>query len=376
MRDRTRPFPARGAAAVLLAVLAAACSDFLAAPARGPAQLTIAYAVGDAGSGSAAPDPVDSLHVRLARRGVPVVDSAFALSADGGVVRRSLQVEMEGPEEEMELNVEMRWQGTPRFSGHATVRMLRGIHNTAEITLVPVDATGALVVEVTNALTGAPFAGAVVDVRTGAGAPPTASVAASTVTGADGRARFASLPAGSYTLFVTAPSMIQAVVTDVAVAANDATVRRVALSPVLAAGETRIVLTWGANPSDLDSHLTGPDGAGGSFHVFYGNRFSRAPSSTTSDAALDVDDISSFGPETITIYRQFAGTYCYSVHNFTGGSGLGASGAQVSVFRGSQQVATYTVPATTSEVWTVFKLSGSTITAVNTTGNAAPGTCP
>ena len=30
------------------------------------------------------------------------------------------------------------------------------------------------------------------------------------------------------------------------------------MTPILPAGETRIVLTWGEFPSDLDSHLTGP----------------------------------------------------------------------------------------------------------------------
>ena len=39
------------------------------------------------------------------------------------------------------------------------------------------------------------------------------------------------------------------------------------MSPVLAEGETRIVLTWNEYPEDLDSHLVGSD-----FHVYYSDQ--------------------------------------------------------------------------------------------------------
>ena len=34
-------------------------------------------------------------------------------------------------------------------------------------------------------------------------------------------------------------------------------------------------------------------------------------------ANLDVDDISSYGPETITILENIYGTYTYAVHNYS-----------------------------------------------------------
>ena len=58
--------------------------------------------------------------------------------------------------------------------------------------------------------------------------------------------------------------------------------------------DIRIVLTWGAQPTDLDSHLTGPNTDATRFHVYYAGRgsFTSAPF-----AGLDVDDVSSIGPD-------------------------------------------------------------------------------
>jgi len=381
--NQPRLLRAAFAAALATALAAAAaCSDFLATPSGRPEPLSVAYSIAG-GKTTAAADSaagfgsVDQLRVRLLRGGVPVIDSAFALAAADTAVRFALRVEMEEPEEEVELHLSLLWQGSARFTGDATVRLVRGARNVAVVLMQPVVRTGALRTEVVNAVTGLPLAGATVAVRAGAGAPATGPVAATAVTPATGEVRFAALPAGPYTLFVSAPSMITVVVPSVVVTANGEAVQHVALSPVLAAGETRIVLTWGETPSDLDSHLTGPNGAGGTFHVYYDDRRSRAdPTSATADVELDTDDTSGYGPETITIRRQFTGTYCYSVHNYDATPELGTSAAQVRVYRGSQQVATYTVPATTALVWTVFRLDGSTVTPVNTTGDTAPGTCP
>jgi hypothetical protein len=60
-------------------------------------------------------------------------------------------------------------------------------------------------------------------------------------------------------------------------------------------------LDWGSTPSDLDSHLSGPDLAGGRFHCFFVDR------NPVPYVALDADDVTAFGPETITISRSPAG---------------------------------------------------------------------
>ena len=89
---------------------------------------------------------------------------------------------------------------------------------------------------------------------------------------------------------------------------------------------------------------------------------------------LDLDDVDSFGPETTTIKQQIEGVYRFSVHDYSNGSlteqdhsfALSNSGAQVRVFRGSNLVATFNVPVNQEgTLWTVFELTGDTITAIN-----------
>ncbi len=107
-------------------------------------------------------------------------------------------------------------------------------------------------------------------------------------------------------------------------------------------GQLRIVLTWGATPSDLDSHLTGPNSLGGRFHVYYSNK-------VDGGAELDLDDVSSYGPETITIKQLRDGMYRYSVHNFSnqysnGGQGIYDSPAKVEVYNSTGLIYSYLAP--------------------------------
>lgn len=135
-------------------------------------------------------------------------------------------------------------------------------------------------------------------------------------------------------------------------------------------GTVRVVLSWGENPSDLDSHLTGPRGDGSRFHVYFSNP-------GESGASLDVDDVSSYGPETITISTFYNGIYRYSIHNYSnsssdGGLQIEQSPTQVEVYDFNGLVASYTAPAFTGNgnTWRVFEInvSGSTasINSVNT----------
>jgi hypothetical protein len=120
----------------------------------------------------------------------------------------------------------------------------------------------------------------------------------------------------------------------------------------------------GASPSDLDSHLTVPNADVSRFHVFYQNRgaFDAPPF-----AGLDVDDVASFGPETITITQLNSGSYRYSVHDFTNRSSaastaLGNSGARVEVyFNGGLQRTFFVPPGQAGNLWTVFELTGTDV---------------
>lgn len=135
----------------------------------------------------------------------------------------------------------------------------------------------------------------------------------------------------------------------------------------------RFVLTWGATPSDLDSHLFGPSVNGeGIFHTFYGDK------NYYSDkliANLDLDDTTSYGPETTTIYCiNNSGTYSFYVHDYTNRSSnvsnaLSLSDAKVEIYNGNVKHAVFNVPTSIpGTVWHVFDYDAATgtITPVNT----------
>jgi hypothetical protein len=141
------------------------------------------------------------------------------------------------------------------------------------------------------------------------------------------------------------------------------------LSPPIAI----ITLTWGAIPRDLDSHLIiPPQTSGGSTgHVWYN---SKGSATYYPFANLDTDDTTGYGPEVVTIFRTFEGTYRYHVHNYsvtrcTGGrdtlyecanSGhLAESGAKVTLIVNNGAIYTFNVPTSNPQnynVWRVFEL--------------------
>ena len=146
------------------------------------------------------------------------------------------------------------------------------------------------------------------------------------------------------------------------------------MSPVLEAGQIRMVLNWGATPPDLDSHLLTPDIEGSTHHVYYGDigSYTAVPY-----AKLDTDDVDGYGPETITISQLFPGTYTYYIRNFTGGSeGLKNSGAVAQIYSGESCNATIIEVLTDSDgvYWHICNIDGASgdITVVNQIRNSAP----
>ena len=125
-------------------------------------------------------------------------------------------------------------------------------------------------------------------------------------------------------------------------------------------GSVRIVLNWGENPWDLDSHLTGPMEDGTRFHMYYMNQ---EPAGSLVN--LDVDDTDSYGPETTTLLTLRDGIYRFSIFNYSeqsieGGSGIYTSPAIVEVYNSEGLVRSYTAPAFTAgsgNTWRVFELN-------------------
>jgi hypothetical protein len=121
----------------------------------------------------------------------------------------------------------------------------------------------------------------------------------------------------------------------------------------------QMILTWGANPSDLDSHMTVPTTTGITTrgHVYY---LAKGSASAYPYCWLDVDDTSSYGPEVTTVTRKLPGTYRFCIHNYSGQSSgpIESSSAKVEGFiSGNYYV--WNVPTTNSgnkNVWRVCDL--------------------
>jgi hypothetical protein len=93
---------------------------------------------------------------------------------------------------------------------------------------------------------------------------------------------------------------------------------------IMAEGAIGIKLSWGLQPLDVDSHLLTPQGT----HISYLNKGSLT---ATPFANLDIDDVTSFGPEIVTIRRPARGTYRYFLTNFSNTFSPGMTASPVKV---------------------------------------------
>lgn len=197
-------------------------------------------------------------------------------------------------------------------------------------------------------------------------------IVTTTTTDVSGVYTVPDLPAGNYTAEATVTGADPAYFTVTVIGGQKNDQQDAAITPNLSPTAIRIVLTWGSG-LDLDSHLTGPI-LEDRFHVYW--YWENIGSSTSPPfAKLDIDD-KDYGPETITIYQQYDGVYRYSVHDHsnivsTDSTALSNSSAQVKVYRGATLLETFNVPVVNggANLWTVFEMTGDTITPVNSMRN-------
>jgi uncharacterized protein YfaP (DUF2135 family) len=179
---------------------------------------------------------------------------------------------------------------------------------------------------VISATTGQPVSGATVRLS---GTPLEA------ITDAKGQFRLENAPDGEASVEISANGYSTEQLETKLAAGSTGTPLRVALSPGLAAGQIRFVVTWGGEARDLDAHLEGPLPDNQRFHVFHKQKGDLASKEFVS---LDVDDRDGEGPETITVLGVQPGRYHYFIHNADTGSAdaLSRSGAEVKVYQGGQ----------------------------------------
>ena len=222
-----------------------------------------------------------------------------------------------------------------------------------------------------NALDGAGIPNVTLKLRAGINVF-TGNVEATTTTNASGEFQV-NLNGGNYTAEASNANFSTTYFSILSVGGQTRSNQNTSMSPPLNEGEIRVVLTWGDDPNDLDSHMTGPlTGSAERFHVYYSEKGDRDQSPFT---FLDHDDTNEYGPETITIAQQFDGVYRYSVHDFSNryadannpSQALSASRAKVSVYSGADLIKSYNVPSNVgATLWTVFELNGETLVSINT----------
>lgn len=173
-----------------------------------------------------------------------------------------------------------------------------------------------------------------------------------------------SLPAGLYTFecykdgFITTYKNILVFVMDYAA-------QNISVAPELEEGYYRVVLTWGQDPSDLDSHLFGKT-SDYNYHVYYSNK-NGVGLEDAIVANLDVDDTTSFGPETTTFLTTTDGEYDFYVDWYSGSGTWASSGGKVEVYNGAYLINTYYAPnvSNRSGSWKVFSIKNGIYTDYN-----------
>ena len=219
---------------------------------------------------------------------------------------------------------------------------------------------GAISGTVLNAATGTALAGTAITLQ-----PTGSGQTRSTTTDAAGEFGIYVINPGSYNLSAASGGFIT-VTQSSTVAGGQSQIANFALTPPLAAGQLRIIVTW-ANALDLDAHMTGPAASGNSrFHVWWLEPTDLLNPVTT---MLDVDGASP-GPETITFTPATGATYRFSIHNYTnrdtsGSNGIAQSGIVVRVYSGNQLARTITAPSSGGTLWKVFEFTGGQLTIVN-----------
>lgn len=141
----------------------------------------------------------------------------------------------------------------------------------------------------------------------------------------------------------------------------------------------QVELRWGEKPRDLDTHLYAVKNSDHTkvFEVYYSHKTERIDNGTINlSVNLDVDDTSSYGPETLTLdmlpesaYSDY--TFYYCIYNYSGESShkIKESGANITLIRQGETIAEYNVSAAagaSKRYWNVFAIKNGEIVVRNT----------
>jgi hypothetical protein len=184
-------------------------------------------------------------------------------------------------------------------------------------------------------------------------------------TDGDGVISFPQREDGTYTLTVSKRGFITTPIT-FRIQLGGVIFNWYSISPEMPDRDLRVVLEWGAQPSDLDIHLEKIS----NYHISYRNMRNYAGE----NAALDRDDTNSYGPETITLGKiDRNAVYNLFIHDYSNGrssssTALSQSNATIRVYSQNRLINTFQVPAGRGTLWNVFRIERGGVTPVNTLG--------
>lgn len=226
--------------------------------------------------------------------------------------------------------------------------------------------------KVTNALTGEALDGVTIKFRNGAGnqsgdyVQTVAGLDVELITDASGKYYTAALPAGNYTLEASKDGFVTGYINIVSGNSDVCNNQNITLPPELSADSLRIVLTWGNDPRDLDSHVSGTLSNGSGFHTYFANESDW--DGEVEVCNLDVDDTDGEGPETITLNPTTKSPYYYYIYHYSGNGSIATSGASVKVYQGSNLLGTFNAPTNQGDAryWNIFAFVDGKLVVNNT----------
>jgi 5-hydroxyisourate hydrolase-like protein (transthyretin family) len=212
---------------------------------------------------------------------------------------------------------------------------------------------------ITDSTTGNPIENVSIDIFSGMRNLNEDDFLKTVTTGSTGEYQL-ELESGSYTAKITKDGYITQVVTITAVGDSSRDYSFV-VSEALGESQARIVLDWGDQPRDLDSHLVKLDSNGNLlYHIAYDSK------TAENGDNLDIDDVDGEGPETVTIQELDSNsTYIYYVHHYSGSKEIRTSNAQVSLNIGDKQYNFYP-PNESGIYWKVFTIENGAIKGCTT----------
>lgn len=217
---------------------------------------------------------------------------------------------------------------------------------------------------ITNALSGSGINGVNLSVRKGWNNSSNGNIVTTLTTDENGNYSV-NLPLGNYTVYAEKDGYVSTTI-NILVQNGTTTQQNGAMSPVVSGDSFTIVLTWGENPRDLDSHVVGKLSNDETFHTYYRDMYANDGNITV--CSLDVDDTTSYGPETITLNATTSSPYYYYIHRYEGSGSIANSNAQIKVYSQNKLITTFNAPTDkgNGDYWNVFAVVEGKLIISNT----------